>query len=380
VRARNRESYIVVNGPRWAFLAGLIAASYIWLALHPGQLILDHTSIVTIDSITQHGNKAIQEAKKPDIALPKRTQVPPQAAVPDQVDRVDPIIKVLMTKTGEIEKVSLEDYVRGVIAAEMPLSFEPAAMEAQALAARTYMIRRLWLNDRTGIDTPDADVTDTVVHQVYESREQLEQLKKDRPNDWNKLNDAVNATAGRIIVYGDLPIEALFFSTSNGFTENSEDVFPAKEPYLRSVASPWDRDLSPRAKDSIEMSLAEFYNKLGVKLNPVQARFQAQPDIRILERTVGQRVKWLQLGKFKLSGEEVRSKLGLRSAAFDWKISRNRIVLNTYGSGHGVGMSQWGAEGMAQKGSTAVQIVEHYYSGVRIEEVSKLAKDTGKRL
>ncbi|QJD85286.1 stage II sporulation protein D [Cohnella herbarum] len=293
---------------------------------------------------------------------------------------VQPIVRVLLSKTRSIEPVPLEEYVKGVVAAEMPLDFQPEALEAQALAARTYIVRRLTLNDRSGVTGVEADVTDTQAHQVYRSLAEMKRLRKNDEEGWRKVDEAVKNTEGDIIAYRGQPIEALFFSTSNGYTENSEEVFPNEIPYLRSVASPWDKERSPRAINRVEMPLSEFYRKLGVDAIAVSAAGTDKPSLRIMEWTQGRRVKEMVAGSKRISGEEVREKLGLRSAAFDWTIEKGMIILTTYGSGHGVGMSQWGAEGMAQTGKTADQIVEYYYSGARVEKVSKLANSSKNRL
>jgi stage II sporulation protein D len=208
----------------------------------------------------------------------------------------------------------------------------------------------------------------------------MKRLRKDNEEGWRKVEEAVKNTENEIIVYRGEPIEALFFSTSNGYTENSEEVFPNKLPYLRSVASPWDKERSPRAIEKVEMPLAEFYRKLGVDSIAAIASRKGESTLRIMEWTRGKRVKEMVAGSKRLTGEEVRQKLELRSAAFDWTIDKNKIILTTYGSGHGVGMSQWGAEGMAQAGKTADQIVEYYYSGARVEKVSKLANGSKNRL
>lgn len=292
----------------------------------------------------------------------------------------EPIINVYLTESKKIEKVTLEDYVRGVVAAEMPLNFGEAALEAQAMAARTYIIRRLWLDDRTGVPIKAADVTDTQEHQVYKSSEQLKQLRQTDVAGWTILDEAVRATAGEIIIFENQPIEALYFSTSNGYTENSEEVFSNVLPYLRSVVSPWDKERSPRAKERVDMQLTDFYAKLGVTAVAAGGSFPKELAPRVMEWTEGRRVKELVVGNKRFSGEEVRNLLELRSSSFDWVIGKNRITITTYGSGHGVGMSQWGAEGMAREGKTAEQIVQHYYSGTSIEEVSKLVKGTKKRL
>jgi len=277
-----------------------------------------------------------------------------------------PSISVFLTKEGKVETVPLETYVEGVVAAEMPLMFRSAALEAQAVAARTYAIRRLWLGEHAGSDAKKADVTDTQEHQAYLSLTEMKRLKEDDREGWEKVRDAVAATKGRILVYEGEPIEALFFSTSNGYTENSEDVFSVSRPYLRSVESPWDQAISDRAKQTVEMELTEFYELLGVKTAPAAGGAISADLIRVLERTAGRRVKTLLAGDKRLKGTEVRQLLGLRSASFEWKAERGMAVLTVYGYGHGVGMSQWGAEGMARAGDDASHILAHYYKGAKL--------------
>ncbi|MDB4866873.1 MAG: spoIID, partial [Cohnella sp.] len=154
-----------------------------------------------------------------------------------------PRISVHVYLTGEqrIETVPLETYVRGVVAAEMPTGFESAALEAQAMAARTYIVRRLLEHDNSNVPVQGAEVTDTQTHQVYRAISEMQQLRSRNPQAWRKADDAVRNTQGQVITYQGRPIQALYFSASNGYTENSEDVFPFALPYLRSVASPWEQ-------------------------------------------------------------------------------------------------------------------------------------------
>jgi stage II sporulation protein D len=360
-----------------AFAAGTTLAVLLWLHFHAGTGSNTdlRSQVVFEDSGMNSGG--LQGAVKPE-AAGARGLGGKDLHQEDSESRIN--IRVYLTEDKRIETVPLETYVAGVVAAEMPIDFEPAALEAQALAARTYIVRRLWLNDNSGVPVPGADVTDTQSHQVYRSLSQMKQLAGTNEEGWRKLNEAVNHTAGQVISYGGEPIEALFFSTSNGYTENSEDVFPAKLPYLRSTASPWDKEASPRAAETIEMPLSDFYQKLGVKSISAGAGARGQSTIRLLERTEGHRVKLLAAGGTTLTGTEVREKLGLRSASFEWLVRKDKIILTVFGSGHGVGMSQWGAEGMARAGMSARQIVKHYYKGTAIEEVSKLLNRSGKRL
>jgi stage II sporulation protein D len=356
-----------------AFLAGTLIGSNLWLLVYAGETPTgSRTSVQSEDRAQVRSNtRAVKSAT---------TSEKKEGSTAVKLEYPQPMIRVYLSESGKIETVPLETYVRGVVAAEMPVNFEPAALEAQALAARTYIIRRLWLDDRSGIPVKDADVTNEQTHQVYLPLTEMMRLKRENEVGWRKVDNAVNETLGKVIVFEAEPIEALFFSTSNGYTENSEEVFPTKLPYLRSVESPWDAEGSPRTQETLEMKLTDFYAKLGVKSITLITSPADQPLLRIVEWTQGHRVKLLLAGAKKFTGEEVRHKLGLRSAAFSWTLSNNSIKLTIFGSGHGVGMSQWGAEGMAKAGKTAEQIVEHYYSGVGIEEVSKLVNSTGKRL
>lgn len=282
-------------------------------------------------------------------------------------------VRVYLTDERRIESVPLETYVRGVVAAEMPADFEPAALEAQALTARTYIVRRLLLGDDSGVPVPGADVTDTQTHQVYRSLEEMDRLRADDEQAWRKADEAAARTKGTVIAYDGQPIQALYFSTSNGYTENSEDVFPARLPYLRSVESPWDREGAPRSQETIEMPLKQFYAKLGIRALPALSLLTGTPKMKITEWTKGKRVKAATVGGKSFTGQELRELLDLRSAAFNWSVKDGEIRITTYGSGHGVGMSQWGAQGMAESGKTAEQIIRHYYPGTELMEVSKLA-------
>lgn len=283
------------------------------------------------------------------------------------------VVRVYLTGDKRIERAGLETYVKGVVAAEMPTDFAPAALEAQAIAARTYLIRRLWNEERSGVPVRGADVTDTVTHQVYRSKTEMNELKESDPKAWAAVDEAVRRTRGIVMVYGDAPIESLYFSSSNGYTENAKDVFNADLPYLVSVNSPWDREDSPRAEETVEMKLSEFYRKLGVKSLAALTGLGKRPAAVINGRTDGKRVSTATVGGKTLPGTEIRRLLGLRSAAFDWTFEKGKVKITTYGSGHGVGMSQWGAEGMAKTGATAADIVLHYYTGIQLKTLSALA-------
>jgi len=277
-------------------------------------------------------------------------------------------VSVYITEDKRVETLPIELYVRGVIAAEMPVEFKLEALKAQAIAARTYIYRRLAAGERVASSGAEkADVTDTVQHQVYLPLNKLLERWKgtDKEPNLEKLNRAVEETKGQIITYKGKPIEAAFFSTSNGYTENASDYWQMDVPYLHSVASPWDKEISPRYKETVTMKLGDFASKLDVKKD-------AAKTMRILETTEGKRIKTVAVGGLTLTGREMREKLGLASSQFVWEIKDDDIIITTYGYGHGVGMSQWGANGMAEQGSGAVQILTHYYSGTKVEQAPKL--------
>ncbi|MCS1352263.1 stage II sporulation protein D [Mechercharimyces sp. CAU 1602] len=297
-------------------------------------------------------------------------------ALPDE----GPIIRVYRTKEKRTEEISLEAYVRGVVAAEMPADFHVEALKAQALAARTYIIDRLRkdnfhdMESSFGEGAKGAHVSDTVRHQVYASDEMLRaKWGAEYISYSNKVNQAVKETENKVLLYEKQPIYAAFFSTSNGRTENSEDYFTAPYPYLRSVDSSWDQE-SPKFRDEVTLSLDEFSKKLLEN-----TRKKVSPPnkwnsnwIKVKGWTEGERVDEVIIDGQLFSGREVREALNLSSSDFTWKYDQGKLTFRTEGYGHGVGMSQWGANLMAEEGKGAQEIVKHYYSGIDIGQVNQV--------
>ncbi len=275
-----------------------------------------------------------------------------------EVPSVD--VAVYRSVEQKIQTIPLESYVVGVVATEMYADFELEALKAQSLAARTYIVDLLLADNVVGVPK-GADVTDTELHQVYLNDAEL---KKSWGSDYSwkikKIKEAVNATKGQILTYGGKPITATFFSTSNGYTENSEDYWKSSYPYLKSVASPWDKS-SPKFYNNEMISVADFQKKLGVKL-------PAGNEIATVKaRTKGNRISKVVIAGKELTGKEVRESLGLKSSDFTLKRQGKNIIVTTKGSGHGVGMSQYGANGMAMEGKKYDEIVKYYYQGVQIQ-------------
>ncbi len=279
------------------------------------------------------------------------------------------MVKVYRTQKKQVETLPLETYIEGVVSAEMPAEFELEALKAQALAARTYIIRRL--KEGKFDDVPQgAQVLDTVQHQAYLD----DQERKARWGDlyeWKRkrIAQAVKETAGIVLTYQGQPIDATFFSTSNGFTENADEYWNQSIPYLRSVASPWDRE-SPRFEEKKVVSVKEFEQKMGVRLD--QAVSSNGNWYTILERTTGNRIGKIRIGDKEFTGRETRERLGLNSAAFYLEKEGDQIWITTRGYGHGVGMSQWGANGMAKSGKSAEQIVKYFYQGISLQNYQKV--------
>jgi len=281
------------------------------------------------------------------------------------------LVPIYRSQQKTVEVYPLEEYVRGVVAAEMPIDFELEALKAQAIAARTYIVKRII--DKDYSDVPDgAIVTDTTQHQVFLSDEELKRLWGINYNERiNKLNQAVNETYGQVITYNDQPINALYFSTSNGYTENSEEYWQKEIPYLRSVASPWDT-ASPKYSSSALVSFSTFYETFNLSSSVAS---QNNSDwIKILELTTGNRVDKLKVGDKIYSGREIRELFKLNSSSFTFEINNEGVLFNTKGYGHGVGMSQYGANGMANEGKSAEEIITYYYAGVKITDIERWIK------
>ncbi len=220
-------------------------------------------------------------------------------------------------------------------------------------------------------------MTDTVAHQAYLPRHALKKWQTDGEADkLARIQKAVHATTGTIMTYQGKPITASFFSASNGYTENSEEYWNYKIPYLRSVPSPWDIKLDPDYKETVTMSLSSVFSKLGLAQPSIPAVAGQAAGTRslfkIVSSTTGHRVKEAKIGGTTFSGREIREKLGLRSSQFRFDPEGNQVKITTYGYGHGVGMSQWGANGMAKEGYTVNQILEHYYTGIQFAQASHL--------
>ena len=266
------------------------------------------------------------------------------------------VVRVYRTKEDRIDNVPIEEYVVGVLAGEMPVDFELEALKAQAVAARSYVMMQIERNINN-----DYDVVDTVLNQVYLDNNYLLSVWSDSYiNNINKIRTAVLSTIGEYISYDGKVAEALFFSTSSGVTENSEDVFNGKVEYLRSVDSHWD-ETSPAYTSTYTFELNDFCNELNIECSK-------KLNIEIIDKTETGRIKEIKINNKELTGNYICSKLSLKSTYFDIIQEDNKIIIKNKGFGHGVGMSQYGANGMAKEGYTYDQILKHYYKNIEIKK------------
>ena len=267
------------------------------------------------------------------------------------------VVRVYRSKSDRVDNVLLEEYVVGVVAGEMPVSFDEEAIKAQAVASRTYVLRKIIDNKDN-----DYDVIDTVSDQVYSD---LDELKERWGNNYisyiNKVRSAVNDTSMEYMEYNGEVISAMYFSTSNGYTEDYDVIFGGDVPYLVSVESKWDSGVSSVFNDSISMSLSDFYTKLGIKYNKNLV-------ISDIVRSDTNRVISLKINGTSFKASDVYFKLGIRSYDFNIEQIGDNVNITTCGYGHGVGMSQYGAYGMAKDGYKYTEILNHYYSGITIKK------------
>ena len=266
-------------------------------------------------------------------------------------------VSVKKTQTEEIIKIPFEDYIIGVVAGEMPATFELEALKAQAVAARSYVMKQMVYNK-----DKDYDVVDSVLNQVYLSDSHLKSVwKEEYTKKINKIKTAVLETYNEYLEYDGQVIDAMFFSTSVGYTENSEEVFTNSVPYLRSVSSTWDT-ISPVYEVDYNFDLIDFYKKLALDYNE-------SLNVEIIETTSTGRIKKLKINGVEFLGSKVVNLLNLKSNYFTINLKEKEVYIKTKGYGHGVGMSQYGSQAMALKGYNYKQILEHYYQGTNLKKI-----------
>ena len=279
-------------------------------------------------------------------------------------------IRLLHQKTGEVEEVGLDQYLYHVVSAEMPATYELEALKAQAIVARTYTIYKVKNKKHENADICD----DSTCCQAWVSKEDrlARWEESQRESNWKKIEQCVNETQGKIITYNNEPINAFFHANSGGTTELPVNVWGGTGlPYLQVVETAGEEGYNQYASE-VELSNEELITKLKSKYADIQIDFENSEDIKILEYTDSNRVKTVKFGNHEISGVEARSLFGLKSTNFEITKEAEKIKFTVKGYGHGVGMSQTGADAMAKQGSNYEEIIHHFYVGVEIKEINSL--------
>ncbi|MBQ3021732.1 MAG: stage II sporulation protein D [Clostridia bacterium] len=275
-------------------------------------------------------------------------------------------ISVYFKDEGKTRSMDIEEYLCGVVAAEMPAEFETEALKAQAVAARSYAFYR---QENPSPEHPDAAVCTDFAHcKAYKTQEEQASLWKEKREEYSKkISDAVYDTAGEIITYnGDVAMAVFHSQAGSGRTENSKDVWGGDVPYLISVESHGEES-APNFYSTQSVSFGEFREKLAsVKPN---IKIETFADIAAPTLSEGGSVKSIIIGGEEFSGKEIRSIFALRSSCFKIIADNEKVTFEVTGYGHGVGMSQYGANTMAKEGYSYIDILTHYYTGTKISGV-----------
>lgn len=287
----------------------------------------------------------------------------------------DITVSVYMADQETSQEMDFEEYLVGVVAAEVPASYEAQALKAQAVAARTYAYQKMNAGGcKSGFDV----CTDFGCCQAYNT----EQQRRDKwEGEFDKyegiIKEAVYSTTGEIMVYENEPIQAFFHSTSGGMTEDCENVYGNTLPYLISVLSEGEED-APRYRRTITMDVDEFI--AGIKRiapETVIDKNDTAASIGEIVRYDSGRVNTINIGGVEIGGRTIRSAFTLDSTNFTIGISGNNVSITTQGYGHGVGMSQAGANAMAKNGSEYKDILLHYYTGIEFLQISEVGANQG---
>lgn len=341
----------------------------IYSSLLLGFLILSYKLILGGNSqVSQKGNDSLEAV---ETMKSNESSVTSNKSDPFNID-VDSI-KVYLTKENRTIDVPLEEYIKGVVCSEMPLNFNKEALKAQSIAARTYTLAHTEAVSSGCANGKGADLCDTVHCQVYTPKEEkIAQWGVDGEKKWKLVEEVVDETKGMVLTYNnELVMGAYYFSTSSGKTENVEDVFSTALPYLRSVES-LGEDIAPRYKSTETIDVNRFAQIVNngysdAKLSPANL----ENEIKMNSYTDGGSVKEITLGNITITGVKFRQLFGLNSANFSLEFLNNQVVINCNGFGHGVGMSQWGANVMASEGKMCEEILKHYYTGIEIKNINE---------
>ena len=266
----------------------------------------------------------------------------------------------------QVVEMDLGTYLVGVVRAEMPASFHQEALKAQAVAARTYTLYKIQSGGHHG---DQADIcTDSTCCQAYISEDRARANWGDDADAYEaKVETAVKETDGQAILYGGVPILAVFHSSSAGLTRAAGEVWMNDLPYLQAVESPEETGRIPNYYSRVEFTAADCKAKLLTVFPEADLSGPVSGWLKNAVTDSAGSVETVEVGGVTVKGARVRSALGLRSACFDWKVQDGKLVFYVTGYGHGVGLSQYGADRMAAGGAAYREILTHYYTGVTVD-------------
>lgn len=274
--------------------------------------------------------------------------------------KTEPNVTLYLSKSDQKISMALEEYITGTVAAEMPASFEIEALKAQAVCARTYAINRLFYEKKYPLD---ADLSDDInCCQAYVSSEEFRKRHPSAPDKYlKKIREAVTATRGQVMLYQNEPLDALYCSTCGGKTENASESGGRNLPYLQGVDCPYCH-ASPRYMN--KQTFSGVYIRQRLALNGKGLK------VNILNVTRSGRIRQVKFNDKVLSGENMRSSLGLPSTWCSFQVEGDSLVIWSRGYGHGIGLCQFGANGMARAGYDYRQILHHYYQGFELHQLA----------
>lgn len=293
-----------------------------------------------------------------------------EAAIQYEPTSSNPEIVLGYHDTGRTVTLPLETYVIGVVTAEMPSSFEPEALKAQAVIARSYALGKLEANAGAG-DQNHGDLCDDPGHcQAYYDKAYLEkEWGADFEEKYQKVTDAVTATAGQVLTYKGGLAQTFYHSTCGGKTASAKEVWGSEIPYLQSVTCKWDRD-APRYRETFTVSLSDLPWLLGDGSSPCIAVAEGE-TVTVVPTVTGEsdsgRIEAVSYAGLMFDAADFRRALGLNSTRFTLESDGETLSVTTYGFGHGVGLCQYGANGMAKAGKTYDEILSYYYQGTELK-------------
>lgn len=307
---------------------------------HPVKVENKKENFDTVNNTIEENNNLV---KKEDFETSEVEEIEPK----EELILKNPI--TIYRANGQVITLELEEYLVGVLAAEMPASFNIEALKAGAVAARTYALKSINKNRK---------LTDTESTQSYNDILQLKQKwGSEFDKYYNKILDAVKSTEGVYMTYNGQYIDAVYHASNNGYTLSAVDVWKNDVPYLKSVESKWDIGTTSYLKTKV-FKLFDFNDKLGIELS--------ESSIININRDKTNHVLEIQIDENIFTGIQFRNKLGLRSTDFEIVLDNDNVIITTRGYGHGVGLSQYGANAMANNGYNYIDILNHYYTGITI--------------